>query len=236
MERSKLAVATAFLSGLSSFVVLTVPLFIRFGWIRPMAGFIFWGLSSLLALIAFGVGLFALRATGAASKPGRGFAIFGVAIGAILGGAFLFNLAAAREYPAINDISTDLADPPGFASDPAELDRDMAYPADFVSIVSDAYPDLVPIHTTHEPLRALELAVQTAEGLGWKVIETDRSAGTLLARQTTNVFRFVDDIVVRVRPAEGGAIVDLRSKSRDGKGDIGANAIRIRAFSGAYPR
>jgi uncharacterized protein (DUF1499 family) len=46
----------------------------------------------------------------------------------------------------------------------------------------------------------------------------------------TRIFRFVDDIVVRVRPSNGGSIVDVRSKSRDGRGDMGANAARIRAF------
>jgi len=40
----------------------------------------------------------------------------------------------------------------------------------------------------------------------------------------------VDDISVRVRESGGGAVVDIRSKSRDGKGDMGANAARIRAF------
>jgi len=33
-----------------------------------------------------------------------------------------------------------------------------------------------------------------------------------------------------VRPRDGGSIVEMRSKSRDGKGDIGANAKRIESF------
>jgi len=69
------------------------------------------------------------------------------------------------------------------------------------------------------------------------VISVDAAAGTLLARDTSKIFRFVDDIVVRVRPAEnGGAIVDVRSKSRVGQGDIGANAARIRRFAERLPR
>jgi len=44
------------------------------------------------------------------------------------------------------------------------------------------------------------------------------------------IFRFVDDVSVRVRPDTGGAKIDVRSKSRDGKGDIGTNARRIRTF------
>ena len=65
----------------------------------------------------------------------------------------------------------------------------------------------------------------------------DAAAGTLLARQTSKVFRFVDDILVRVRPGDGGgALVDVRSKSRVGRGDMGVNAARIRAFTEKLPR
>lgn len=236
MERSKLAVATAFLSGLGLFMGAITPLFIQADWIRPMVGFQAWAIFSLVGLIGLIVGFFALGATSPGKKAGRSLALFGVAAGALIGGLFIWSAAAGGDYPSINDITTDLADPPAFASDPSDRDRDMAYPADFVAIVRGAYPDLAPIETDNDPVRAVDLALQTAEGLGWEIIQADREAGTILARQTTAIFRFVDDIVIRVRPNDGGALVDLRSKSRDGKGDIGANAIRIRAFVEAYPR
>jgi len=62
-------------------------------------------------------------------------------------------------------------------------------------------------------------------------VTVDAAAGTILARETTAIFQFVDDVVVRVRAAGEKSEVDLRSKSRDGRGDLGANAARIRAFS-----
>jgi uncharacterized protein (DUF1499 family) len=69
------------------------------------------------------------------------------------------------------------------------------------------------------------------------VASVDPAGGTLLARETSTIFRFVDDVVVRVRPAAGGgSIVDVRSKSRVGRGDIGANAARIRRFAAELPR
>ena len=58
--------------------------------------------------------------------------------------------------------------------------------------------------------------------------------GRVEARSTSKIFRFVDDIVVRVVPAPDNpehSIVDIRSRSRDGRGDLGANAARIRAFT-----
>lgn len=56
---------------------------------------------------------------------------------------------------------------------------------------------------------------------------------TLQAVATTSFFRFRDDLTVRVRAAPGGAVVDMRSRSRDGKDDLGANAARVRAFLSA---
>jgi uncharacterized protein (DUF1499 family) len=49
---------------------------------------------------------------------------------------------------------------------------------------------------------------------------------------TSRVFGFEDDVVIRVRPAPAGSgsVIDVRSKSRDGKGDLGVNAERIRTF------
>ena len=48
---------------------------------------------------------------------------------------------------------------------------------------------------------------------------------------TSKLFHFQDDIVIRVRPeGQGGSLVDMRSKSRDGQGDFGVNAARIRQF------
>ena len=54
------------------------------------------------------------------------------------------------------------------------------------------------------------------------------------AVETTRIMGFKDDIVIRVRGNANGALLDLRSVSRVGEGDIGANAKRIRAFYQAF--
>jgi uncharacterized protein (DUF1499 family) len=38
---------------------------------------------------------------------------------------------------------------------------------------------------------------------------------------------FRDDVVIRVRPIAGGARLDIRSASRYGRNDFGANAERV---------
>jgi uncharacterized protein (DUF1499 family) len=59
----------------------------------------------------------------------------------------------------------------------------------------------------------------------------DAGAGRLEAVATTRWLRFKDDVVVRLRDRpDGGTRVDVRSKSRIGRSDLGTNARRIRAF------
>ena len=179
-----------------------------------------------------------MRATRAATaRSGRALAWLGFGCGALLVALLFVSARPGVGLPPINDITTDLADPPAFASDPAGAGRDMTYPADFVPQVKAAYPDLAPIRVSSDSMQTLTRAQETARSLGWEVVAVDQAAGTLIARETSKLFRFVDDVLVRVRPADGGgAIVDVRSKSRVGRGDLGANAARIRRFAEKLPR
>jgi uncharacterized protein (DUF1499 family) len=65
----------------------------------------------------------------------------------------------------------------------------------------------------------------------WTVVYEDAATRVLEAVAITGLMRFRDDIVIVVRPAAGGSAVHMRSKSRLGKSDLGANAERIRAFA-----
>jgi uncharacterized protein (DUF1499 family) len=96
-----------------------------------------------------------------------------------------------------------------------------------------AYPDLLPIAVPEPPERAFARARAAAESLGWEIVAAEPSEGRLEATATTRWFGFEDDIVVRVRPGPAGSVVDVRSKSRVGRSDVGANAARIRAFRSA---
>jgi fatty-acyl-CoA synthase len=52
----------------------------------------------------------------------------------------------------------------------------------------------------------------------------------LEATATTGWFGFKDDIAVRIRAVDGATRVDMRSVSRVGLSDLGANARRVSAF------
>jgi uncharacterized protein (DUF1499 family) len=66
--------------------------------------------------------------------------------------------------------------------------------------------------------------------MGWDVVAVDAGRGRTEATDTTRWFRFKDDVVVRVTPSGNGARVDVRSKSRVGRSDVGTNARRIRTY------
>lgn len=204
----------------------------------PMTGFmIFAGGCALGGIVTLVLGLIALFVTRGGGDPqGRRMAWAAT----VLGGGLVLLLAASGSggsgLPPINDITTNLDEPPSFAGDPADRGRDMSYPADFVPQVREAYPDLQSMRVNDAPAKAFARVEATAEQLGWEITRSDAVKGELEASDTTRIFKFVDDVVVRVRPSLVGSEIDLRSKSRDGRGDIGANAARIRAFVSAYGR
>ena len=97
----------------------------------------------------------------------------------------------------------------------------------------NAYPDLQPVMLKVAPAQAFERALATVGEMGWDLVGSDAAAGRIEATDTTFWFGFKDDVVIRVRPADGGSRVDVRSLSRVGVGDAGTNAKRIRAFRDA---
>ena len=69
-----------------------------------------------------------------------------------------------------------------------------------------------------------------ARDLGWEIVAAVPNEGRIEATDTTSWFGFKDDIVVRVTPTASGSRIDVRSLSRLGKGDLGKNAARVRAY------
>ncbi len=141
----------------------------------------------------------------------------------------------AKSVPPIHDITTDTADPPAFvALLPARTaaPNGAAYGGEPVAKQQrEAYPDIKPLVTKDAVAAVTQRAADLARSLGWDVVATDTAAGRVEATATTGWFGFKDDVVVRVRPeASGGSRLDVRSVSRVGRSDIGANAARIREF------
>lgn len=72
---------------------------------------------------------------------------------------------------------------------------------------------------------------------GWRIVAADDREGIIEAEARTLVFRFVDDVTIRIRLDEDAQTrVDVRSASRKGRADLGANARRIARFFRALDR
>jgi uncharacterized protein (DUF1499 family) len=140
----------------------------------------------------------------------------------------------AQSVPPIHDITTDTDDPPVFVAIVARragASNPPAYAGPEVAAQQKAaYPDVTPIVLPEPPDRALARAEAAARSLGWEVVAADAREGRIEATDTTRWFGFKDDVVIRVRPDAAGSRVDVRSKSRVGRSDAGANAARIRKF------
>lgn len=147
--------------------------------------------------------------------------------------------AQARSVPPIHDISTDLDNPPAFVAI-APLRADAANPVEYAgpetaALQRQAYPDLRTARLDAPAAEAFAAAERAARDLGWTIVAAVPEEGRLEASDTTFWFRFTDDIVVRVRPEGSGSLVDVRSKSRVGRSDVGTNAARIRRFLARLP-
>lgn len=162
----------------------------------------------------------------------------------------------AEGIPPIHDISTRPGDPPVFSPD-LMADRSRSPDANPVvsltvpisslekyqgdrfadmadrtlgQIAAEAYPEVTPLTTPATPAVAWAAARAEIEARGWTIVSEDAVAGTLDATATTFWFGFKDDVAVRVRPDGAGAVIDVRSTSRVGLSDLGANAARIEAY------
>ena len=171
-------------------------------------------------------------------------------VGAILGGLFLSVLvlampayltAQAIRLPLLNDVSTDLNDPPEFSRSPRALAArngltHAEIPAEWRDAQRRAYPALQPIVLDLETDEAWPLVLKAMENRGWRIVDQTRPGGRvgighIDAVDKTPIMGFQDDVTVRVRPLAGQTRIDLRSASRFGRHDFGANARRIARFA-----
>lgn len=162
----------------------------------------------------------------------------------------------SADIPPIHDVSTNPADPPAFSSDllAARADLADANPVGSLSvplstlekyqgerfaemgkrtlgeIAAEAYPAVRPLVTEAAPDAAFAAALAEARSRGWAIVTEDATARTLNATATTFWFGFKDDVAVRVRADGSGSVIDVRSTSRVGLSDLGANAARIEAY------
>jgi uncharacterized protein (DUF1499 family) len=213
------------------------------GWQAGLAALPWIALTALLTLILAIVFIVLNRRKGRKTRwPLMGLGMLG-SLGFL---AFLIPyVSAILTLPAIHDITTNLADPPQFTAltlrddnwdnipgaDNSDM-RGMNPRQRWATAHQDAYPDIRSVRIDQPVAVVIEKAKRLAVDRGWEIISVDPAAGHLEATDTISLFRFKDDVVIRARAAENGAasIIDMRSVSRVGVHDLGANAKRVRKF------
>jgi uncharacterized protein (DUF1499 family) len=151
----------------------------------------------------------------------------------IIGNAWLL-MRKARSVPPIHDITTDTNDPPQFV-EVLPLRADAPNPAEYggpeiAEQQRAAYPDIQPVRLALPADSAFARAQAAAQDMGWTMVAAAPAEGRLEATARTFWFGFYDDVVIRITPAGAESVVDVRSVSRVGRSDVGANAARIRKF------
>ena len=145
-------------------------------------------------------------------------------------------LRMARTAPPIHDITTDTANPPAFEAI-VPLRKDAPNPLEYSQEVArqqrEAYPDIKPLILEMPAAQVFDRAVQAARDAGWDIVNVSAETWRIEATDTTTFFGFKDDIVVRLTPIGSRTVVDVRSVSRLGRGDVGTNARRIREYLAA---
>ena len=147
------------------------------------------------------------------------------------------------QSPRIHDVATDWSEPLLFTGaimsargpDANIVEPNPVVPLDagtfagrpIAEINSETCPGARPAIVSMQPAQAFAAikAAVAAEGLA--IVTDDPRSGRLEATATSLVYRFKDDVVVRVRPQGIGSRIDIRSISRVGAGDMGANCRRI---------
>ncbi len=181
------------------------------------------------------------------------FAVAAAAFAFALGVVPLKMKEAFEGNPFIHEVTTDFENPPAIV---AAADLPRKNPPEYrggdpvprredgqtvAEAQREAFPDIKPLITSRDMKTAADIALDVVKSMGMEVLAegpADNMAGggwRIEAVATSFWFGFKDDFVIRLTPAPGGQTrLDIRSKSRVGGSDLGANAARVREFANRF--
>ena len=190
-----------------------------------------WSFFAAIAAVALSViGL-------AVSRKSRPVVVMGV-LGIIIGGITVYIPLSWKQtldaHPYIHDITTDMDNPPQFVavvSVRGPDDHPVTYDGPEVAAQQkEAYPDLQPLTLQASPDEVFMATKNVVGNMKMELVSANEADLHVEATDTSLLFGFKDDMVVRIVETADGTRVDARSKSRVGRSDLGQNAKRIRTF------
>ncbi len=207
----------------------------RTGLLPPAPAFITFGIGGLALLISIffmTIGLALSKGTGGDASVVRAWSALTVAVLVIA--VSMAQRPDSSGAPPIHDITTDVGNPPSFDAI-LPLRKNAPNPPEYTGsetarLQKETFPDIVTLTVAKPTDEVFTAAERVVRDLGWEIARADPGAGQIEATDTTYWFRFKDDVVIRLTPRGTETDVDIRSKSRVGRGDMGTNALRIRDF------
>ncbi|MFT7558693.1 MAG: hypothetical protein ACI93R_000592 [Flavobacteriales bacterium] len=189
-------------------------------------------LTVLLSLAAF-VMIFIWMSIGGFKANAIAFAV-PIVVGLLPVIVILSVLGAGRKAPRIHDISTRQDPIMEFQAAQAlrKSSENSLKPANARVLAAqyDYYHNVSTLVLKHESHKVFQQIFTLVSDHGWRLSHVDEQAMNIEAVAETRLFGFKDDILIEVRELEGAVHVDMRSVSRVGVSDLGANAKRIEMF------
>ncbi len=167
-------------------------------------------------------------------RKGYYYLLCGLILTAAVFGTARYWQVQAQSVPPIHDISTDLENPPEFdvlieiragSPNPHEYAGEEAAEAQ-----RKAYPDIETLFLSSTYEEVFDAVVALIESRGWELVNANADLGIVEATEKIAWFGFRDDVIIRIDAIDSQTRVDMRSKSRIGRSDLGVNAERIRSF------
>lgn len=236
-QTSKLAVWARRCAFFSLAATLIGIIIVRSGFLEIEPALATFGGALLFSVIGIVLALAAFVVIWREGIDGAGYAFAAVGIGIFLLAYPAYLGYRAYRLPMINDVTTDPINPPRFdvvarLRPRGTVDYAGLYAAE---LQRAAYPDIEPLAVSATPQIAYEEAIKIINRRKWRIVverspQAGRRDGQIEAVARTPILGFRDDVAVRIRPDSDGAVIDVRSASRFGRHDIGANAARIRGL------
>lgn len=244
-RRSRTATIAHYLLVIGIALIILSPLTFRTGLLDLGIALPMFPAGVVAALLAILVGLAGIMTTRNAAGRGKAMTAFvgGLVVVGVIGimAAPMFMNGA----PVIHDITTDTENAPVFVAlkearnaAPNETDYvggDVALAQQ--QATNDGIANFTNLQTQNytQPGNVVFAAAEKiAASSGWAIAAAIPSEGRIEATATTRIYGYQDDVVIRIRPTmEGTTELDVRSASRVGGGDLGANAARISVFLSA---
>jgi uncharacterized protein (DUF1499 family) len=193
-----------------------------------------------VALVAFILSLIATYAIWRTGASGGGNVALGATLSVVVLLSPLVVVASASNLPTLNDVTTDVRQPPPFqkvSSLRPPGANPVAYPGgSFITSQQEYYPDIEPLEVDRPANETFGLVVDALKRVNLEIVREDPPAqegqktGYIEAIDRTLVLGFYDDVAVRVVGDKDRSRIDLRSASRFGQHDLGRNAERLRSI------